>query len=279
MNSIGSIIQPIETEKTFSYLLTLTYNIQHQMNLVSYSSSDSDEETQRKNTEVKRVKLSPVKIQLKNDVTSTEQINSNETDRIRLFPHERGNWALSIYSFVDCSSHLDTLIDDLVELFNQQHDNLWKRLVELHISLSKTIPIRFHHIESIRQGIQTEFATTKISFATRIQSISILNNEDQSTYTHTKQKLKSLISLSLSRSFLVFTLDQHQEFVKLVSIIDKVLQVHRYPGYYEVKIVIKIISLSQNSFNRIHVFILVLLIRLIKLEMTNYQRTGKINVK
>lgn len=151
------------------------------MSLVSYSSSDSDEETQRK--KIKRLKLPSANIQLENQlVDSSEQIHSNETDRIRLFPHERGNWALSIYSFVDCSSHLDTLIDDCIEIFNQENENLWKRLGELHISLSKTIPVRFHHIESIRKGIQEEFSTTKLSFATRIENVSILNNEDQSTY-------------------------------------------------------------------------------------------------
>jgi hypothetical protein len=43
------------------------------MNLVSYSSSDSDSDEQ-KSQEIKN-------------------------DRIRLFPHEDGNWALSIYTF------------------------------------------------------------------------------------------------------------------------------------------------------------------------------------
>ncbi len=36
------------------------------------------------------------------------------------------------------------------------------------------------------------------------------------------------------RSFLVFTLDQHRQFSKLVEIIDKTLNEHRYPSYYEV---------------------------------------------
>jgi hypothetical protein len=45
------------------------------MNLVSYSSSDSDDDEQKS-----------VNIQ-------------SENERTRLFPHETGNWALSIYTF------------------------------------------------------------------------------------------------------------------------------------------------------------------------------------
>jgi hypothetical protein len=143
------------------------------MSLVLYSSSDSDDE-EKKNP--KRLKVSP------------------ENDRIRLFPDERGNWALSIYTYgkikiknldissfflfeVECSSHLDTMIDDLIEIFNN-----WKRLLELHISLSKTFPIRFHHIESIRKSIQHELSVSKIFFSARIENVTILTNEDGSTY-------------------------------------------------------------------------------------------------
>ncbi len=68
------------------------------------------------------------------------------------------------------------MIDDIIEIF----DN-WKRLLELHISLSKTFPIRFHHIESIRQGIQHELSISKICFSTRIENVTILTNEDEST--------------------------------------------------------------------------------------------------
>jgi len=129
------------------------------MSLVLYSSSDSDEEDERKNS--KHFKSS-----------------SSDNDRIRLFPHEIGNWALSIYIEVQCSSHLDTMIDDIIEIF----DDNWKRLSEFHISLSKTFPIRFLHIESIRKNIQHELSISRIFFSTRIENVTILTNEDGSTY-------------------------------------------------------------------------------------------------
>lgn len=132
---------------------------------------------------------------------------------------------------VDCSSHLDTMIDDLMELVDENH---WKRLTELHISLSKTFPVRFHHIESIRQGIQHEFSLDKIEFSTRIENVTILTNEDRLTcvlllFARKKHRPHSWHS----RSFLVLTLDRHQQFSKLVEAIDRILVTHRYPGYYE----------------------------------------------
>lgn len=143
------------------------------MSLVLYSSSESDNE----------------------ECASTEE---SKNDRMRSFPHEEGNWALSIYAFgknwmiceihrklffrfvVDCSSHMDTMIDDLLEIFNEKQ-KIWKRLGELHISLSKTFPVRFLHIESIRQSLQNELASSMNRFATRIENITILNNDDSST--------------------------------------------------------------------------------------------------
>ena len=70
------------------------------------------------------------------------------------------------------------MIDDLMELFDENH---WKRLTELHISLSKTFPVRFHHIESIRQGIEHEFSISKMDFSARIEDVTILNSEDRLT--------------------------------------------------------------------------------------------------
>ena len=91
---------------------------------------------------------------------------------------------------------MDTMIDDLLEIFNGKQE-IWKRLGELHISLSKTFPIRFLHIESIRKGLQNELTTSMNRydyyrnrepmfycmnrFATHIENVTILNNDDDST--------------------------------------------------------------------------------------------------
>jgi hypothetical protein len=71
--------------------------IHFEMSLVSYSSSDSDDDEEKKNR--KRLKLPLVNLQLKNEIDLSEKDVITQTDRIRLFSHERGNWALSIYSF------------------------------------------------------------------------------------------------------------------------------------------------------------------------------------
>lgn len=70
------------------------------MSLVLYSSSeDDDDDNYEKERNVKRIKLPPVNIQLKNEIDLREKEPETKTDRTRLFAHERGNWALSIYTF------------------------------------------------------------------------------------------------------------------------------------------------------------------------------------
>jgi hypothetical protein len=64
------------------------------------------------------------------------------------------------------------MIDDLIEIFNENH---WKRLMDLHISLSKTFPIRFHHIESIRKSIQNELSISMIKYKNKRKSIEMEN--------------------------------------------------------------------------------------------------------
>lgn len=72
------------------------------MSLVSYSStsSESDDENGKKSN-VKRFKseLPSAKIQLNNEIDVYEKDYQTKNERSRLFPHERGNWALSIYTY------------------------------------------------------------------------------------------------------------------------------------------------------------------------------------
>lgn len=66
------------------------------MSLVLYSSSDEEEVKEKS---AKRIKLPSVNIQLDNEIDLTEKESQIKNDRTRLFAHERGNWALSIYTF------------------------------------------------------------------------------------------------------------------------------------------------------------------------------------
>ncbi|CAF1049366.1 unnamed protein product, partial [Didymodactylos carnosus] len=169
--------------------------------------------------------LPSVKLHLSNEVDyfETDHVdNTNEHDgRKRLFAHERGNWATSIFAFVYCSSHMDTLIDDYIDLMNQMLNSnndapttMWKRVNELHVSVSKTFPVRYHHIEALRITISEEFKSFE-KFSSAISNIDILSNEDGST------------------SFLVFTLDQCKRYSDIVKKVDKALVQYRLPVYYE----------------------------------------------
>lgn len=139
--------------------------------------------------------------------------NEKKNERIRVFPHEEGNWAISVFIPVRCSSHLDTLIDELFETMRGD----WKKLDDLHISLSKTFPIRYLHIESIRTSLKEEFSSSSFRFTTQIENVKILDNDDRST------------------SFFVLTLNQTRQFRRLVRIVDEVFEKLRYPTYYEVR--------------------------------------------
>jgi hypothetical protein len=66
------------------------------------------------------------------------------------------------------------MIDDLIEITNGEKET-WQRLIELHISLSKTFPIRFHHIESIRKSIQNELSISMIKYKNKRKSIEMEN--------------------------------------------------------------------------------------------------------
>ena len=71
------------------------------MSLVLYSSSDTDDDHDHEENNPKRFKsqLTSVTIRLENEIDIYEKDCGNENDRTRLFPHERGNWALAIYAY------------------------------------------------------------------------------------------------------------------------------------------------------------------------------------
>ena len=59
-----------------------------------------------------RPQLPPVHIQLANEIDLSEKdLATQQTDRSRLFAHERGNWALSVFAFGKISLSSFTLTD------------------------------------------------------------------------------------------------------------------------------------------------------------------------
>ena len=191
------------------------------------------------------------------------------------------------------------MIDGLVESVNSNESNRWKRLPELHISLSRTFPVRFHHIDSIRTSLQQELSQSMVKyvspsaspinalsqppsrFSSRLEHVTILTNENGSTCV--LLVLTSVYSIDRAashRSFLVFNLDQHRQFSKLIDIVDKVLHEYRYPSYYEVQPAPQLTSvMSQPDLTRIPVFTSASPTRQRRIETKSYQRTGKTHVR
>lgn len=151
-------------------------------NDLGLDSSQSDKKDVRK---VERSSLPPPPSDLLNSLNSSPLIRTTDAHggRIRSFPHVEGNFALHIYIPVPLSSIVRRQLDPLIskactlvpELESMEidlpshlahmkskhiHYSL-KLATEFHISLSRTVPIRIHQIDSIVPMLRHKFASQK----------------------------------------------------------------------------------------------------------------------
>lgn len=77
---------------------------------------------------------------------------SKHDGRIRSFKHERGNWATYVYIPIETN-----LLEDIQDicLTNLPEKLNFKNSSELHISLTKTVVLQYHFIESFVDTLQT----------------------------------------------------------------------------------------------------------------------------
>lgn len=71
--------------------------------------------------------------------------------RIRSFKHERGNWATYVFIAVP-PILVDDLLDACLTYFKNKYD--FKAATHLHISLSKTVVLQYHFIESFKKNLE-----------------------------------------------------------------------------------------------------------------------------
>lgn len=83
---------------------------------------------------------------------------SKHDGRIRSFKHERGNWATYVYIPVETN-----LLEDIQDLcLKQLPENLnFKESSEMHISLTKTVVLQYHFIDSFVETLQNAIQTTE----------------------------------------------------------------------------------------------------------------------
>ncbi|XP_034251077.1 U6 snRNA phosphodiesterase [Thrips palmi] len=145
-----------------------------------------------------------------------DQVKDSEADhsgRVRSFPHERGNWASYVYISVDASSSIESFID-LVCTTCDPSLNL-QRSNDLHISVTKTVILKHHWIDSISSSIQ-DIACSVKRFPICLGDIRVYTNEEQ------------------TRTFIGIVVTAGKEnLTKLVARLDQVLSDFRLPPFYE----------------------------------------------
>ncbi|XP_073841360.1 U6 snRNA phosphodiesterase 1 [Musca autumnalis] len=145
------------------------------MFLVNYSSS-SESEAEEDVAESQSVKIETKKLILPKATTllgkrklptqdddDTIDDPSKHQGRIRSFKHERGNWAT--YVFVAIPTNL---FEDLQEMCLTKLDSKcdFKMCTDLHISLSRTVILQYHFIDSFVKNLEEEFgATARLSIS------------------------------------------------------------------------------------------------------------------
>ena len=135
------------------------------MDLLGQYGSDSEEDTAHDELEPcksKKARL-PVPSQIQDmfkekdepEKEDRKRKQADHQDRIRTFPHARGNWATCLFAELK-----RPLLDDLAALQLRLHlaakDETVKIQPELHLSLSRTVAFPLHWIELFLRKITKE---------------------------------------------------------------------------------------------------------------------------
>ncbi|EDO45958.1 predicted protein, partial [Nematostella vectensis] len=140
--------------------------------------------------------------------------------RVRTFEHFPGNWALHVYIPMFGPSDLASLIESFV--MSLPSDLVPKMHLfpcnELHLSLSRTVPIRHYWINSIVDQL-------KSAFALKHRYKIFLARHTQQTYPIARHTQQSFIGLKI--------LSGHKKLSSLVCNVDEVLEEFALPTFYQ----------------------------------------------
>ncbi|GAB6019988.1 poly(U)-specific 3'-to-5' RNA exonuclease [Chamberlinius hualienensis] len=111
------------------------------------------------------------------DDVLNEEDSSNHEGRIRSFAHERGNWATHVFiSYVPETFFID-LVDRLLSRCTDMKANK-----EFHISLSKTVVLKYHWINPFTSSLKKKFETFKKSVVIFDALAAYVNEEKSRTF-------------------------------------------------------------------------------------------------
>lgn len=167
--------------------------------------------------------------------SSCVQITDAHCRRVRNFPHVEGNFALHVYIPVPLSSIAKRKLEPLMkkalsispelepmDIDSPSHSthacmsHELKLAKEYHISLSRTVPIRIHQIDSIVAMLRHNFESQK-GYWLELDQWEVFVNDDQT---------RSFLSLEV--------LDRgSSEICRQIHSVNKIFKLHNLPTYYE----------------------------------------------
>ncbi|XP_037821000.1 U6 snRNA phosphodiesterase isoform X2 [Lucilia sericata] len=203
------------------------------MFLVNYSSSsESEDENQLESEESNELTKSEAnKLPVANrkllpqatTLLGKRKLKSNDDDvtddpskhdgRIRSFKHERGNWATCVYLPVD-----NNLLEDIQDIcLDHLEEKLhFKASSEMHISLTKTVVLQYHLIESFVSTLQNALQTLE-SFTVSLDNLKVYTNAER------------------TRTFLALKVDNlyFDKMLNILQKVDKVMKDFKLATFYE----------------------------------------------
>ncbi|KAF8566284.1 hypothetical protein P879_04745 [Paragonimus westermani] len=183
------------------------------MALVDYSSSDESDSPSKLELPAFLHSLSadPIRFTVHEDNAELHQM------RQRSFAHEVGQWATSIH--IDCSLHLCHITSALSTFDALNEQTVWQRFQtceKIHLSLSKTWPVRYHWIDSLVQSLIKSLANFP-RFSVQFDDFELFVNEEGS---------RSFLGLCTTR-------ESAEHLKSLVMLVDRSVQAFRGPCYYK----------------------------------------------
>ncbi|EFN75454.1 U6 snRNA phosphodiesterase [Harpegnathos saltator] len=189
------------------------------LHLIQTYTSDSDEDRQEEEKKEDTAKIInklalPESILSWKGVTHHEEIIDdplNHDGRIRSFKHERGNWATLVYINYAASDCLRTWLNSVLKDLPVKGDVISK----LHISLSRTLVLKYHWIESFTENLK--LLCRKFSpFIVQLTDIRVYCNEEK------------------TRTFLGIYCQNDDGTLKcLIEALDNLLAEYQLPLYYK----------------------------------------------
>ncbi|KAA8590552.1 hypothetical protein FQN60_017399 [Etheostoma spectabile] len=97
------------------------------------------------------------------EVASQAEDSSLHGGRVRSFKHERGNWATYVYLPYHPEEEFRELLEELLSLAGD-HGVVLTPQEEFHLSLSKTVVLRHHWIQTFTQSLKAGLVHCKRTF-------------------------------------------------------------------------------------------------------------------